>query len=107
LQSNDLFDIPYNFLISSVGESYEVRGWEHESGFTNHSINNESVSVALIGNYTVNQLEHTQLAEIEALISEAIRRRQLQKDYNIYGVHNESFMLYRKLKTQKQWVGIV
>lgn len=32
LVNNITREIPYNFLIGGDGQTYEVRGWDHESG---------------------------------------------------------------------------
>ncbi|KAG5674953.1 hypothetical protein PVAND_004897 [Polypedilum vanderplanki] len=98
--TNDLYDIKYNYMINNIGECYEIRGFKFVSGFTNYSINNESVVLALTGNYTIYQLN-----EIDAFISEAIRNKQLIKDFKIYGVQNNFFELYDSLKKKKEWKG--
>lgn len=100
--NDDLFDIPFNFMISSRGETYEIRGWKYESGITNNLLRNQSVAIALIGT-----LYENQLAEIESFIVESIKRNQLSEYFKIYGIKNESQQLYDVLKGKSEWRGIL
>lgn len=64
--------------------TYEVRGFDYVSGL-DIPLMEKSIVVGLIGNFTAVEPERLQIAEIEALISESIRREKLQSDYKILG----------------------
>lgn len=40
--------LPYNFLIGGDGETYEIRGWSEQSGFT-FLPQNSSLTIGIIG----------------------------------------------------------
>lgn len=105
-QQNDLTDIPYNFLISGSGDCYEIRGWNYVSGFTIADIMNTSIAVGLIGNFTSNVPSENQLAELVAFINESIRRKKLSKNFNLYGIRNDS-NVHEILNDMEQWSGIL
>lgn len=49
-----------------------------------------SIVVGLIGNFTAAEPELLQIAEVEALIAESIRREKLQSDYKILGARRHT-----------------
>lgn len=42
------FSLPYNFLIGGDGETYEVRGWTEQSGFS-FVPHNSSLTIGILG----------------------------------------------------------
>lgn len=83
-------DIPFNFLIGEDGQTYEGRGWKHESGFSHLNILNSSMAIGVLGNFTETTPMVNLLKEIKSLIKESIRRRKLHSNYNIYGIRNRT-----------------
>lgn len=73
-----------------------------------------SIVVGLIGNFTNEEPERLQIAEMEALISESIRREKLQSDYKILGarrhtsIANDGQMMFDILRQFFfKWSGII
>ncbi|KAJ6613546.1 Peptidoglycan-recognition protein LF [Pseudolycoriella hygida] len=99
--------LPYNFLIGGDGETYEVRGWSEQNGFS-FLPHNSSLTIGLIGKYLIfhtmidvetNCLKGSfnnhpppngQLTEAFALISESLRRHKMTENYQIFGIRNVS-----------------
>lgn len=79
--------MPYNFLIGGDGETYEVRGWSEQSGFT-FVPHNSSLAIGLLGSFDRHPPPATQLTETYALISESLRRHKIMKTYQIFGIRN-------------------
>ncbi|XP_037930746.1 peptidoglycan-recognition protein 3-like [Teleopsis dalmanni] len=80
-------EIPYNFLIGGDGITYEVRGWDYESGYASVP-QNSTLVIGLIGSYTNTAPSPLQLQSAYSLIKESIRRKKLQRQYQIYGIRN-------------------
>lgn len=49
-----------------------------------------AIVVGLIGNFTDAEPEQLQIAEVDALIAESIRREKLQSDYRILGARRHT-----------------
>lgn len=108
LQNKNLSEIPFNFLIGGDGKTYELRGWNLRSGFEELPFNSECITVGLIGDFTVNEPAMNQIHEVEAFISESIRRRKLMKNYRIHGARlheKDGHKMFTKFKTLSQWAG--
>lgn len=107
LQDQNISDIPFNFLIGGDGKTYEVRGWNYLSGFDLPN-NNKSFSVGLIGDFTYSEPRKHQIDEVNALISESIRRRMLKPEYKILGMREskrDGEKLFKQLETLDGWEG--
>ncbi|KAL7017419.1 hypothetical protein ACKWTF_010369 [Chironomus riparius] len=107
---DDLADIPFNFLISDSGDSYEIRGWNYASGFPATFNKNQSIVVGFIGDFTAKMPTNLQLAELSAFMIESIRRKKLIKNFNLYGIQSndeEDLKLHDGLKNMKEWKGIL
>jgi hypothetical protein len=68
--------------------TYEVRGWDLQSGF-DLAIINKALTIGLIGNFTATEPDELQIAEVNAFIAESIRREKLRADYKILGVRQK------------------
>lgn len=108
LQNSNISDIPFNFLIGGDGKTYEIRGWNYLSGFNEMNYNEQSFVVALIGDFTYNKPSDYQIKEVEALISESVRRRKLSSNYQILGFQKskrDGHEMFKKLRLLDGWVG--
>ncbi|XP_070497917.1 peptidoglycan-recognition protein SC2-like [Chironomus tepperi] len=107
---DDLADIPFNFLISDSGDSYEIRGWNYASGFPAVYNKNESIVVGFMGDFTTKMPTNFQLAELSAFINESIRRKKLVRNFKLYGIQSndeEDLKLHDGLENMKGWKGIL
>lgn len=110
LQTQNWSEIPFNFLIGGDGKTYELRGWKYRSGFDEIPFNNETITVGLIGDFTFKEPAVIQVHEVDALISESIRRRKLLADYKIRGARlheKDGHKMFKIFKTSAQWAGWV
>jgi N-acetylmuramoyl-L-alanine amidase len=108
LQNQNITDIPFNFLIGGDGKTYELRGWNYRSGFDQLPFNSESITVGLIGDFTCVEPVENQVQEVNAFISESIRRRKLISDYKIHGARlheSDGHKMFKKFKSMEEWVG--
>lgn len=99
-------EIPYNFLIGGDGKTYEIRGWSYLSGFEDLPYNNQSLTVGLIGNFTAREPALNQVLEVEAFISESVRRQKLSSNYFVHAarLHNQdATQLFAKFKMLARW----
>lgn len=70
--------------------------------------NNESIAVGLIGDFTFVEPVENQVQEVNALISESIRRRKLMSNYKIRGARQEEkdgYKMFKKFNSLEEWVG--
>lgn len=72
------------------GQTYEGRGWLHESGFSNIKPRNTTITVGVMGDFTHHPPSPQLLEETKSLINESIRRRRLVANYSIFGVRNRT-----------------
>lgn len=66
--------------------------------------------MGFIGDFSDQKLTNEQLAELQAFIVEASRRKQLRSDYKIYGVRSHQLdgkKMFEKLKLLNHWHGFV
>ncbi|XP_037035099.1 peptidoglycan-recognition protein SC2-like isoform X2 [Bradysia coprophila] len=87
--ATDNSSLPYNFLIGGDGETYEIRGWSEQCGFS-FVPRNSSLTIGVIGSFNKHPPPNEQLTETYALISESLRRHKITENYRIYGVRNRS-----------------
>lgn len=100
--------MPFNFLIGGDGQTYELRGWNYQSGFEFIPFNEESIAVGLIGDFTKFSPSTLQLYEVEALIFESIRRQKLQRRFKIHGsrMHQyDGLKMFVEFMELRQWAG--
>lgn len=101
-------EIPFNFLIGSDGRTYEGRGWSIQSGHT--PIREDMVlSIAFMGNFTVETPSERQLNAGLALLSELEFQRKVASVYSILGVrnltksHHDGTALFALTTKWKRW----
>lgn len=84
-------DIPFNFLIGDDGQTYEGRGWSHETGLSNiPNPNNITLSIGFLGDFTHHKPSTVLMEETQSLIRESIKRRKILSNYKIFGVRNKT-----------------
>ena len=96
--------MPFNFLIGGDGKTYELRGWNYQSGFDEIPMRNESFTVGLIGDFTYTDPLDVQVAEVEALIAESVRRLKLCKQYKIHGLRQHKLDGLKMFLVFLSWV---
>lgn len=105
-----LANFPFNFLIGGDGKTYELRGWQYVSGFDSLPFNNQSFTVAFIGDFTFAEPAEIQVGEFKALINESIRRRKLSKNYKIHGARfrdRDGLKMFKRFEALTQWSGLI
>lgn len=117
IQSNSInsnfSDLPYNFLVGGDGQTYEGRGWNFESGFEDVPNKNISLTIGVIGNFTVQEPPKQQIEEMKAWIRESIRKQKLVASYKVFGVRNltesnvDGAGLFRKLDKWSNWDSVL
>lgn len=73
-----------------------------------NSINNDSIAIGFIGDFTNKKPPTNEFAELQAFIVEALRRKQLKSDYSIYGNRtddSDGSCMFDKLKLLSHWHG--
>lgn len=108
MQKHNFSELPFNFLIGGDGKTYEVRGWKYISAFDKIPFNNESLTVGLIGDFTIIEPVDIQIHEVKALISESIRRKKLSSNYKIHGARlheRDGHKMFKIFRTLSQWAG--
>lgn len=87
MDSMDFGDIGYNFLIGSHGRVYEGRGWLYVGAHTKY-YNSDSLGIAFIGTFTNDRRPtDAQLLACRLLLTEAVRRKVLVADYQLFGAN--------------------
>ncbi|XP_055846813.1 peptidoglycan-recognition protein SC2 isoform X1 [Episyrphus balteatus] len=89
IQGNAHGEIPYNFLIGGDGQTYEVRGWNHESGLSILP-QQSSLVIGFIGNYTFVPPTDTQCTSALSIVNESMQRKKLHSSYQVFGLRNLS-----------------
>ncbi|XP_061400086.1 peptidoglycan-recognition protein LD-like [Musca vetustissima] len=78
-------ELPYNFLIGHEGVAYDVRGWNHENGMD--EIDQEhTLVIGFIGNFDHSPPSLGLLHTLRCLLIESVKRRKLQKSYQVIGL---------------------
>ncbi|XP_073838319.1 peptidoglycan recognition protein LD [Musca autumnalis] len=78
-------ELPYNFLIGNEGVAYDVRGWNHESGMPDVD-QAHTLVIGFIGNYNNTAPSLGLLHTLRCLLIESVKRRKLQKSYQVIGL---------------------
>lgn len=122
--------VQHNFLIGGDGHVYEVLGWDYPSKFDEYVENRNVITVGFMGaltkrfkihesneifNYTGDFTYHSppklMFDVAKALISESIRRRRLDSNYNVFGMRNNSGLdgeaLYQALADWPHWDSVI
>ncbi|XP_055703121.1 peptidoglycan-recognition protein SB1-like isoform X2 [Phlebotomus papatasi] len=113
LQRRNISDVPYNFLISDDGLTYEAQGWKFQSGFIGLKERNRTFALGFLGNFTKQTPKRRQLEESRSFINEAIRRGKLQSKYGVFVARNkteqprDSQALIDSLKIWDSWRGVI
>lgn len=100
--------MPFNFLVGGDGKTYELRGWKFQSGFDGIPFNHKSITVGLIGDFTIKEPVAIQVHEVNALISESVRRKKLSADYKIHGARlheKDGLKMFKIFRKFAQWAG--
>lgn len=85
-----------------------MRGWSYQSGFEDLKFNNQTITVGLIGDFTKDSPSKDQVNEVNAFISESIRREKLSKDYKIHGARlhdGDALQILSVFKKIERWAG--
>ncbi|XP_040359460.2 peptidoglycan-recognition protein SC2-like [Ixodes scapularis] len=77
-------DIAYNFVIGGDGRVYEGRGFDGIGAHT-LSYNSKSVSLAFVGNFTINVPNSKMLAAAGVLIECGVKSGKIQAKYSLHG----------------------
>lgn len=96
--------LPYNFLISSNGQTYEALGWHRPSPlFPQHSAS--ALVLAFIGNYTRTPPSPAQLEKANDFFAESVSRRYLSPSYIIFGKNTKDSpkYLFTSMESLPQW----
>lgn len=95
--------LPYNFLISSNGQTYEALGWHKLSPmFPNHK---NALVLAFIGNFTNIAPTAAQLQEVQNFVSESISHQYLNPSFLLVGksVNSVPKRLFKSMSDLPQW----
>ncbi|XP_063700686.1 peptidoglycan-recognition protein SB2-like [Culicoides brevitarsis] len=100
--------VQQNFLIGGDGHVYEILGWD-----LNGSNDPNMLTVGFMGDFT-NQIPPKLMFDVaKALISESIRRKRLNADYNVFGIRNSSLIvpdgeaMYENLALWPRWKNVI
>lgn len=108
IESENLNDIKYNFLVGEDGNIYEGRGWEKEGAHT-RGYNVDSLGIALIGTYNKNEPPKNQTNATQYLIRESVRLHKIRSDYKLYSQRQllpyltSGAALYQAVKKWPNW----
>ncbi|XP_058974366.1 peptidoglycan-recognition protein LF-like isoform X1 [Musca domestica] len=78
-------ELPYNFLIGNEGVAFDVRGWNHESGLQDVD-KPHTLVIGFIGNFDNSPPSLGLLHTLRCLLIESVKRRKLQKSYQVIGL---------------------
>lgn len=102
-------DIPFNFLIGGDGQTYEARGWTHQSGVAEVPASS-SLTIAFMGDFSARPPDEALLRQADTLLGEAVQRGHLAANYRAYGVrylaeaHDNGMALFAELERRwPQW----
>lgn len=98
--------IPYNFLISSNGQTYEGLGW-HRSPLKPKQQPSNGVVVAFIGNFSQVPPTQSQMEETKNFFDYYVSQKHLHPSFRIIGknVNDTPIHLSESLKRYPQWSG--
>lgn len=84
IESANMSDIKYNFLVGGEGNVYEGRGWSKEGAHT-RGYNEDSLGIAIIGTFKKIEPNVTQIKAAQNLLAEGVRQKYIKEDYKLYG----------------------
>ncbi|KAJ8934533.1 hypothetical protein NQ318_009690 [Aromia moschata] len=82
VESRQLWDIGYNFLVGGDGSVYEGRGWEREGAHT-FEYNYLSIGVAFVGTFTTSPPPENQTDTFNRLVAIGVKLGYLRENYKI------------------------
>lgn len=101
-------DVGYHFMVGGDGAIYEGRGWDVIGAHT-RGYNDKSISVAFVGNYTLDDPNDKQLEAAKKLLDFGVKRNKLTRDYKLYGQcqlqpkESPGEKLFLKIKDWQHW----
>lgn len=84
MESHELDDISYNFLVGGDGYAYVGRGWD-TLGAHSKGHNAKSICIAFIGDFSIKSPPDQQLNVVKKLIEQGVKLRKLTADYKLLG----------------------
>nr|XP_013189274.1 unnamed protein product [Amyelois transitella] len=95
--------LPYNFLVSSDGQTYEALGWRSPTPLFPTS--QSALVVAFIGNFTESPPSDAQIAEGKMFFVDSVSRQHLDPNFTIVGKKTKDFpkYLFLNFKDMIQW----
>ncbi|KAK3912836.1 Peptidoglycan recognition protein 1 [Frankliniella fusca] len=85
-QGRDWDDIGYNFqLVGGDGIVYAGRGWDSVGGHFDNTVWNQTMNIALIGNFTETLPPWLQREQVQKFIAWGITMGKIQRDYQLLG----------------------
>ncbi|CAD0194090.1 unnamed protein product [Chrysodeixis includens] len=95
-------DLPYNFMISSNGQTYEALGWRNVSP---NSRTSSGLLLAFIGNFTEAPPSRLQLEEAKHFFATSVSQQYLHPSYRVTGDNttNTPAKLAKSLTAFPQW----
>ncbi|XP_053623822.1 peptidoglycan-recognition protein 2-like isoform X2 [Plodia interpunctella] len=105
LKANSMGSVPYNFLISSDGQTYEALGWHSPSALFPNPTLKTALVIAFIGNFTENPPSDTLISEGKTFFIDSISRQHLDPNFILIGKKTKYFPKYLFLgfKDMSQW----
>lgn len=108
IESNQWWDIGYNFLVGGDGAAFEGRGWKYEGAHT-LGYNYKSIGVGFIGTFNVQLPPKNQIAAFKKLVAKGVELGYIQKDYKIlaarqlYGTESPGAAFTKEIETWPHW----
>ncbi|CAK1588648.1 unnamed protein product [Parnassius mnemosyne] len=104
MQATNVSSLPYNFMISSDGQTFEALGWRRQSPlFPQYSA--DALVLAFIGNFTQEAPKQAQILEAKNFLAEALSQERLQPRFVVIGRTVNEFpkSLFLALSNLPQW----
>uniref|UniRef100_A0A336MVC2 CSON007311 protein n=2 Tax=Culicoides sonorensis TaxID=179676 RepID=A0A336MVC2_CULSO len=103
--------VHHNFLIGGDGHVYEMLGWDHLDMSIEYDDKN-LLTVGFMGDFTHEPPPSLMFDVAKALISESIRRRKLNTNYNVFGLRKEPNVMdgdamYQRLAIWPHWNSVI
>lgn len=108
IESQNWWDIGYNFLVGGDGSAYEGRGWKAEGAHT-YGYNSRSIGIAFIGTFNTVTPPIQQIKACKWLIERGVKNGYIAKDYKLLGARqlqttqSPGDELYNKIKSWPNW----
>lgn len=96
--------LPYNFLVSSNGQTYEVIGW-HTSSPMFPQYSSSALVLGFIGDFVTEEPTLAQIQEAKYFLAVSVSRHYLDPYYSLIGkyTNEKSNKLFDNLITLPQW----